>query len=87
MNFDQVVSGLLVFAGGAGAGKFLDFLLKRKKQSVDTESILRAELSEQIRDLREQLAELKVEVDYWRDQYLELFKDYAELKARLDNSK
>ena len=48
------------------------------------EERLRAEMFTQIDKLRNEIEQLKTELDHWRDKYLALNKEHVKLKAEFD---
>jgi uncharacterized membrane-anchored protein YhcB (DUF1043 family) len=76
-----LVSGIL---GGTGVSSLFKYLTNRRFQSISLEQRLRAEMYENNKQLREEIATLKDELDQWRDKYLNLHKEYTKLKSMFD---
>lgn len=79
-----VVSGILT---GTSVTALFRYLTTRRFQSISLEQKLRAEMFEQIDNLKQELATLKQELDHWRDKYLTLSKEYNKLKNEFDKLK
>jgi uncharacterized coiled-coil DUF342 family protein len=79
-----LVSGILT---GTSVTALFRFLTTRRFQSISLEQKLRAEMFEQIDNLKNELATLKAELDQWRDKYLNLHKEYTKLKSEFDKLK
>ncbi len=79
-----VVSGILT---GTSVTALFRYLTTRRFQSISLEQKLRAEMFEQIDNLKNELATLKAELDQWRDKYLNLHKEYTKLKSEFDKLK
>ena len=80
-NIWILVSGLL---GGTGLSTLLKYLSTRRGQSISVEERLRAEMFEQLDKLKAEIDALKVDLDLWRDKYLNLHKEHVKLKAEFD---
>ncbi len=79
-----MVSGILT---GTSVTALFRYLTTRRFQSIGLEQKLRAEMFEQIDNLKNELATLKAELDQWRDKYLNLHKEYTKLKSEFDKLK
>ena len=79
-----LVSGILT---GTSVTALFRYLTTRRFQSIGLEQKLRAEMFEQIDNLKNELATLKAELDQWRDKYLNLNKEYTKLKSEFDKLK
>lgn len=79
-----LVSGILT---GTSVTALFRYLTTRRFQSISLEQKLRAEMFEQIDNLKTELATLKAELDQWRDKYLTLSKEYNKLKNEFDKLK
>jgi len=79
-----LVSGILT---GTSVTALFRYLTTRRFQSISLEQKLRAEMFEQIDNLKNELATLKAELDQWRDKYLNLHKEYTKLKSEFDKLK
>jgi len=79
-----LVSGILT---GTSITALFRYLTTRRFQSISLEQKLRAEMFEQIDNLKTELATLKAELDQWRDKYLTLSKEYNKLKNEFDKLK
>jgi predicted nuclease with TOPRIM domain len=76
-----LVSGIL---GGTGVSSLFKYLTNRRFQSISLEERLRAEMLQNNKELRDEIATLKDELDQWRDKYLNLHKEYTKLKSMFD---
>lgn len=70
--------------GGTGVSSLFKYLTTRRFQSISLEERLRAEMLASNRELRDEIATLKDELDQWRDKYLNLHKEYTKLKSMFD---
>jgi regulator of replication initiation timing len=52
--------------------------------TLSNEEVLRKELQDQIDEMKAQIAELKKEVDVWRDKYFDIYEEHIQLKVRLN---
>lgn len=77
-----VVTGVL---GGTGVSSLFKYLTTRRFQSISLEERLRAEMLANNRELRDEIATLKQELDEWRDKYLNLHREYTKLKRMFDD--
>lgn len=80
-NLLLIVSGVL---GGTGVSSLFKYLTTRRFQSISLEERLRAEMYQNNKELRDEIATLKNELDQWRDKYLNLHKEYTKLKSMFD---
>jgi predicted nuclease with TOPRIM domain len=76
-----ITTGVL---GGTGVSSLFKYLTNRRFQSISLEERLRAEMVENNKELRHEIATLKDELDQWRDKYLNLHKEYTKLKSMFD---
>ena len=76
-----LLSGIL---GGTFMSSLFKYLTTRRFQSISLEEKLRAEIVANNRELKQELATLKQELDQWRDKYLNLHKEYTRLKSAFD---
>jgi predicted nuclease with TOPRIM domain len=76
-----ITTGVL---GGTGVSSLFKYLTNRRFQSISLEERLRAEMLENNKELRHEIATLKDELDQWRDKYLNLHKEYTKLKSMFD---
>ena len=76
-----LLSGII---GGTSISSLFKYLTNRRFQSISLEERLRAEMLASNRELRDEIATLKNELDQWRDKYLNLHKEYTKLKAMFD---
>jgi predicted nuclease with TOPRIM domain len=70
--------------GGTTLSSVFKYLTNRRFQSISLEEKLRAEMYQNNKELREEIATLKNELDQWRDKYLNLHKEYTRLKSAFD---
>jgi predicted nuclease with TOPRIM domain len=70
--------------GGTGVSSLFKYLTNRRFQSISLEERLRAEMYQNNKELRDEIATLKDELDQWRDKYLNLHKEYTKLKSMFD---
>jgi len=80
-NWLLILSGIL---GGTGLSTLFKYLSTRRGQSISVEERLRTEMFEQLDKMREEIAALKLDLENWRDKYLNLHKEHAKLKAEFD---
>lgn len=83
MSNENLITAILAFAGGTGFSALLKYLLRNKQTNITTEAVLRQELTDRLDVLSSEIEDLKVEVAFWRDKYLELYKAHADLRAHL----
>lgn len=83
MSLDAIITGLVAFLGGTGFNALLRFFSKNKETNISTEAMLRQEMMDRLDILSTEIDELKQEVAYWRDRYLQLYKQHADLRAQL----
>jgi predicted nuclease with TOPRIM domain len=76
-----VLGGIL---GGTTVSSLFKYLTNRRFQSISLEERLRAEMLTNNKELKDELATLKHELDQWRDKYLNLHKEYTRLKSAFD---
>lgn len=76
-----LLSGII---GGTSISSLFKYLTQRRFQSISLEERLRAEMLANNRELRDEIATLKDELDQWREKYLNLHKEYTKLKAMFD---
>jgi predicted nuclease with TOPRIM domain len=76
-----VLGGIL---GGTTMSSLFKYLTNRRFQSISLEERLRAEMVSNNKELRDEIATLKQELDQWRDKYLNLHKEYTRLKSAFD---
>ena len=76
-----ITTGVL---GGTGISSLFKYLTNRRFQSISLEERLRAEMYQNNKELRDEIATLKNELDQWRDKYLNLHKEYTKLKSMFD---
>ena len=84
MTIETWVYLLSGVVGGTGVSSLFKYLTNRRFQSISLEEKLRAEMYSNNKELREELATLKQELDQWRDKYLNLHKEYTRLKSAFD---
>jgi predicted nuclease with TOPRIM domain len=70
--------------GGTTLSSLFKYLTNRRFQSISLEEKLRAEMYQNNKELRDEIATLKNELDQWRDKYLNLHKEYTRLKSAFD---
>lgn len=76
-----------VFGGGALAmivQATYKYLISRRTMTLSNEEVLRKELQDQIDEMKAQIAELKKEVDVWRDKYFDIYEEHIQLKVKLN---
>lgn len=76
-----ILGGVL---GGTTMSSLFKYLTNRRFQSISLEEKLRAEMLQNNKELRDEIATLKQELDQWRDKYLNLHKEYTRLKSAFD---
>jgi predicted nuclease with TOPRIM domain len=76
-----ILGGVL---GGTSISSLFKYLTNRRFQSISLEERLRAEMVSNNKELRDEIATLKQELDQWRDKYLNLHKEYTRLKSAFD---
>jgi predicted nuclease with TOPRIM domain len=84
MTLEMVVAVLSAVVGTTGLSSLFKYLTNRRFQSISLEEKLRAEMLASNKDLKDELATLKHELDQWRDKYLNLHKEYTRLKSAFD---
>ena len=83
MQTDTIIAALVAFLGGTGFNALLRFFSKNKETNISTEAMLRQEMIDRLDIMSGEIEELKTEVSYWRDRYLQLYKEHADLRAHL----
>lgn len=84
MTIETLVYVLGGVLGGTTMSSLFKYLTNRRFQSISLEEKLRAEMYANNKELRDELATLKQELDQWRDKYLNLHKEYTRLKSAFD---
>lgn len=84
MTLEMAVAVLSAVVGTTGLSSLFKYLTNRRFQSISLEEKLRAEMLASNKDLKDELATLKQELDQWRDKYLNLHKEYTRLKSAFD---
>jgi sensor domain CHASE-containing protein len=83
MSTDALIAAIVAFLGGTGFNALLRFLSKNKETNITTEAMLRQEMTDRLDTMSSEIEEMKKEVAFWRDKYLELYKAHADLRAQL----
>jgi hypothetical protein len=83
MTVESIVTAIVAFAGGTGFNALLRYLSRNKETNISTEAMLRQEMIDRLDIMSGEIEELKKEVSFWRDKYLELYKAHADLRAHL----
>lgn len=83
MTIESIVTAIVAFAGGTGFNALLRYLSRNKDTNISTEAMLRQEMIDRLDIMSGEIEELKKEVSFWRDKYLELYKAHADLRAHL----
>ncbi len=83
MSIDAIITAIIAFLGGAGFNALLRFVSRNKETNITTEAMLRQEMMDRLDSMSLEIEELKQEVSYWREKYLELYKAHADLRAQL----
>lgn len=83
MTVEELLTALVAFLGGTGFNAVLRYLSRNKETNISTEAMLRQEMIDRLDIMSGEIEELKVEVSYWRDRYLQLYKEHADLRAHL----
>lgn len=83
MPTESVIAAIVAFLGGTGFNSLLRFFSKNKDLNITTEAMLRQEMTDRLDTMSLEIENLKKEVSFWRDQYLELYKAHADLRAHL----
>ena len=83
MSPDSIIAAVVAFVGGTGFTSLLKYLTRNKQTNITTEALLRQELTDRLDTMYEEMEDLKKEVSYWRDKYLELYKSHADLRAQI----
>ena len=84
MTMEMLVYVLGGILGGTTMSSLFKYLTNRRFQSISLEERLRAEMVSNNKELRDEIATLKQELDQWRDKYLNLHKEYTRLKSAFD---
>jgi molecular chaperone GrpE (heat shock protein) len=84
MSTETWVYLLTGIIGGTGVSSLFKYMTTRRFQSISLEERLRAEMLQNNKELRDEIATLKNELDQWRDKYLNLHKEYTKLKSLFD---
>lgn len=84
MTMETLVYILGGVLGGTSVSSLFKYLTNRRFQSISLEERLRAEMITNNKELRDEIATLKQELDQWRDKYLNLHKEYTRLKSAFD---
>lgn len=84
MTMETLVYILGGVLGGTSISSLFKYLTNRRFQSISLEERLRAEMITNNKELRDEIATLKQELDQWRDKYLNLHKEYTRLKSAFD---
>lgn len=71
--------------GGSGL-KFIEHYLSRPKVKEDAASAFRAELREEVKNLREELRKTEADLDEWRTKYYALLDEFSKAKIDRDNA-
>ena len=83
MDTNSIIAAIVAFLGGTGFNSLLRFISKNKETDITTEALLRQEMTDRLDALTIEIDDLKKEVSYWRDMYLDLYKQHADLRAKL----
>ena len=83
MSGDAIIAAIVAFLSGTGFNGLLRFLSRNKQTDITTEAMLRQEMFDRLDTLTQEIDDLKREVDFWRDKYLQIYKDHADLRAYL----
>ena len=83
MTIESIVTAIVAFAGGTGFNALLRYLSRNKETNITTEALLRQEMTDRLDTMSLEIDDLKKEVAFWRDKYLELYKAHADLRAHL----
>ena len=84
MTMETLVYVLGGILGGTTMSSLFKYLTNRRFQSISLEERLRAEMVSNNKELRDEIATLKQELDQWREKYLNLHKEYTRLKSAFD---
>ena len=85
----QINEAYLALAGAVFGGAGLEIVRKwlaRSKEKDDTATQFRAELREEVKNLREELRKVEDDLDKWRAKYYELMDQFIKVKDELDAS-
>ena len=83
MPMESILAAIVAFLGGTGFNSLLRFFSKNKDLNISTEAMLRQEMTDRLDTMSIEIEDLKKEVSFWRDKYLELYKAHADLRAHL----
>jgi hypothetical protein len=83
MTTENTLAAIIAFLGGTGFNALLRYLSRNKETNISTEAMLRQEMIDRLDIMSGEIEELKREVSYWRDRYLQLYKEHADLRAHL----
>lgn len=83
MTIEAILTAFVAFLGGTGFNALLRYLSRNKETNITTEAMLRQEMMDRLDTMSLEIEELKQEVSYWRDRYLQLYKQHADLRAHL----
>jgi hypothetical protein len=83
MPTESIIAAIVAFLGGTGFNSLLRFFSKNKDLNITTEAMLRQEMTDRLDTMSLEIDDLKKEVAFWRDQYLELYKAHADLRAHI----
>lgn len=71
--------------GGSGL-KFIEHWLSRPRVKDDAASSFRAELREEVKNLRDELRKTEQELDAWRAKYYALMDEFSKAKRERDDA-
>lgn len=83
MNPESTIAALAGLLGGAAGTNIFKFLLARKGQEISNEEKLRKELQDQIDMLKQEILELRNDVNTWQTKYFEIYEEHIQLKLKL----
>ena len=83
MTTDTLLAAVVAFLGGTGFNALLRFFSRNKETNITTEAMLRQEMTDRLDTMSLEIDDLKKEVAFWRDKYLELYKAHADLRAHI----
>ncbi len=83
MYTESIIAAIVAFLGGTGFTAVLKFFSRNKETNITTEALLRQEMMDRLDTMSIEIEDLKKEVNFWRDKYLELYKAHADLRAYL----
>lgn len=76
-----LVAVLGILSGGLGV-KVIDWLQSRNLKKIDDAQKIRAELWQELNNVRNEVYNLRNEVTEWKEKYFALFADYTALEGR-----